>query len=314
MQILNKQYRNNPPDAKCYFRNEKTALFHKPHQQRLFFRNYASEHNDLLSVLLVCRTLAQPGDWHRRINPDFLNITYIHSGETKVRINDFSFTAEQGDLILMPPGTDYEFGTFKTAVRSGIIVQGSMVEVILRNLRNQYVFPEKEPMGYEQKIERFFQVPDAGEHQLSVWSFDILSSLTSNDNSCRLPEILQKILLKMKNNLERPLVLNDFAEEAGISSRTMSRIFQKHLQISPHQYLLRLRMKRACQMLICDDFSIKEIAISVGYKNALNFSSEFRRVLGCSPSGFRTRKDRYTLQQKLDQLPDVPTNQDNYLL
>ena len=67
-------------------------------------------------------------------------------------------------------------------------------------------------------------------------------------------------------------------------------------------------------MLICDDFSIKEIAISVGYKNALNFSSEFRRVLGCSPSDFRTRKDRYTLQQKLDQLPDVRTNQDNYLL
>ena len=313
MKILTKPYRDTPPDAKCYFRNGETILYNKPQQERLFFRNYASEQNDLLSVLLVCRTLAHPGDWHRRINPNFLNITYIHSGKTKVRINGESFIAEQGDLILMPPGTDHEFGTFQKAVRSGILVQGSLIEVILGKLRNKYVFTESEHGEIAPKIEQFFQNPDTDEHQLAVWSFDILSSLINRDSTRQLPEVLQKILLKMKNQLESPFVLDDFSREFGISTRTMSRLFRKNLQISPHQYLLKMRMKRACQMLSCEDFSIKEIAISVGYRNALNFSSEFRRVLGCSPSSFRTRKDRYTLQQNLEHLPDISTPPENYL-
>ena len=314
MRILSRPYRCDPPDAGCYFRDEKTALYHKPLQQRVFFRHYPSENKDLLSVLLVCRTLALPGDWHRRVNPDFLNITYIHSGETRLRINDTSFVADPGDLVLMPPGTDHEFGTFQKAVRSAIIVQGSMVELILRNLRGKYVFSASECSGISQKVEQFFTESDPGEHQLSVWCYDLLSSLVTGNRGCDIPEILQKTLLKMKQNLDVRMPLEELALELGISVRTMSRLFQKHLQISPHQYLLRLRMKRACQMLSCDDFSIKEIAISAGYPNALNFSSEFRRVLGCSPTAFRTRADRYILQEKLEKLPEISTVKKSHLL
>lgn len=313
MKVLSQPYRCNPPDAGCYFRDEKTVLYRKPLQQRLFFRHYASEHKDLLSVFMVCRTLALPGDWHRRINPGFLNITYIHSGETRVRINDFSFIADPGDLILMPPGTDYEFGTFQKAVRSAIVVRGEMVELILRNLRGKYVFSENEHGGNLQKVEQFFQESDASEQRLSVWCYDLLSSLVRKEEVCDIPEILQKVLLKMKKNLEVRMPLEELALELGISVRTMSRLFKKHLQISPHQYLLQIRMKRACQMLSCDDFSIKEIAISTGYPNALNFSSEFRRVLGCSPTAFRTRADRYILQEKLEKLPEISAVKKSHL-
>ena len=72
-------------------------------------------------------------------------------------------------------------------------------------------------------------------------------------------------------------------------------------------------MKRAWRTIIRKDFSIKEIAISAGYRNALIFS-EFRRFPGCSPSSFRTRKDRYSLQQKLELPHDIPEEQENYLL
>ena len=67
-------------------------------------------------------------------------------------------------------------------------------------------------------------------------------------------------------------------------------------------------------MLNCEDFSIKEIAISTGYPNALNFSTEFRRITGCSPSDYRTRKQRTFLPQVLETLPEIPAVQDDYLL
>jgi AraC-like DNA-binding protein len=59
---------------------------------------------------------------------------------------------------------------------------------------------------------------------------------------------------------------------------------------------------------------IKEIAISTGYPNALNFSTEFRRITGCSPSDYRTRKQRTFLPQVLETLPEIPAVQDDYLL
>lgn len=309
MQILSEPYRWNPPDGRCFYENEDTMLYnrlhHRLYQQNLHLRRYASEQEDLLSVLMVCRTLALPGSWSRRVNPDFLTVTYVHSGETLVRINEQSFVAEAGDLILMPPGTDYEFGTRKKAVRSAIVVQGSMVEVILRNLHGKYIFPALSAEFAEEKIERFFTNEDADEHQLAVWSFDLLSALKSNETFLPVPELLQKVLQKMKKHLDRPLTLEVLAGEAGVSERTLSRIFQKYLQISPHQYLVRLRMKRACQMLASEEFSIKEIAMLAGYPNALNFSTEFRRMTGCSPTQFRTQKNHDEVMRKLETQPEL---------
>lgn len=314
MQLLSEPYRCHPPDSKCYYQDDDTRLYHTLHQQRLFFRHYGAERNDLLSVQLVCRTLAIRGDWHRRVNPDFLNITYIHSGETLVRINDFSFVAEPGDLILMPPGSDYEFGTRRKAVRSGLVVQGSLVEMILHNLHGKYVFPNLPAAFVESKIECFFQAEDAGEHQLSVWCFDLLSSLKKSEDSMQVPEEMQKVLKKIKKQLEHPLSLELLAREAGVSTRTLTRLFQKHLQVSPHQYLLRMRMKRACQMLSCEEFSVKEVAISVGYGNALNFSTEFRRLLGCSPTQYRMQKNRDVLPGDLELLPELIAPKNDFIV
>ena len=45
-------------------------------------------------------------------------------------------------------------------------------------------------------------------------------------------------------------------------------------------------------MLTWEEFSIKETAISAGYTNALNFSTEFKRIMGCSPTEYRMRGHR----------------------
>ncbi len=292
MQKLTTPYRSSPSAMKCYYQDGNTSFFHAPHQKNLYMRHCAPDAAGLLSVLLICRTLALPGDWHRKINPDYLGITWIHSGETLVRINDESFVAEAGDLFLLPPGSDYEFGTRTEAVRSGIIVQGSVVEAVLMNLRGKNIFSGIEAKFAEEKMERFFTGKDAGEHQLSLWSFDLLAMLKNNKSVSPLPQELQKAVQKIKKHPEMPLSLESLSREAGVSSRTLTRLFQKHLQMPPHRYLIRERMQRACAMLEFGELSIKEIAITVGYPDVLNFSTGFRQFFGCSPSEYRLRKSR----------------------
>ncbi len=307
MQKLASPYHRDPPEARCYYQNGATRFYHAPHQQNLFLRHYAPETPELLSVLLVCRTLAMPGDWHRKVNPDHLAITFVHSGKTLVRIGEESFEVGEGDLFLLPPGMDHEFGTGEKAVRSGIIIQGSLVEPILLNLHGKYVFSKEEAAFAERRFEPFFQEQDPGEHARAVWTFDLLSSLKNGAPPLPVPPPLQNVIRTMKKHLDQPLLLDDLARTGGMSSRTLTRLFRQHLQISPHQYLVRLRMKRACQMLAWEEFSVKEIALSVGYPNALNFSTEFRRLLGCSPTRFRRQRGQ-GIERELDDLPDLPSS------
>lgn len=287
MKNISSPYRCNPSDKKCYYQNGDSKFFHSLHQQNLFLRHCAINYDSLLSVRLICRTLALPGDWHRRINPDFLNITYVHTGETYIRIDDNSFLAEPGDLILLPPGADYEFGSNRKSIRSGIVVQGKILPAILQNLRGKYIFSGAETIALEPEVERFFQDKNADEHQLSVWCFDLLSRLKNDNAKIHVPHVLYKVIRIMQKNLSESLTLEKLAADSGVSPRTLSRMFVKHFQMPPHKYLTKLRMQRACQMLAWEEFSIKETAYSVGYPNALNFSTEFKRIVGCPPSRYR---------------------------
>jgi AraC-like DNA-binding protein len=71
-------------------------------------------------------------------------------------------------------------------------------------------------------------------------------------------------------------------------------------------------MQRACQMLSWEEFSIKEIAAAVGYPNALNFSTEFKRIAGYPPSLFR-RQGNANMQQ-FDLLPVHSVPEENEMI
>ena len=133
----------------------------------------------------------------------------------------------------------------------------------------------------------------------------MLSRLNNNEAKIHVPIILHKVIQRMQKNLSEPLKLEELAFSAGISPRTLSRMFVKYFQITPHKYLIRLPMQRACQMLTWEEFSIKETAFAVGYPNALNFSTEFRRIIGCSPSQYRLQGNMNHPDMIPDSLPEV---------
>ena len=55
------------------------------------------------------------------------------------------------------------------------------------------------------------------------------------------------------------------------------------------EYVKRLRIARACELLITTTMSVADIARAVGYPDPFYFSRQFRRVRDCSPTQFRER-------------------------
>jgi AraC family transcriptional regulator len=100
---------------------------------------------------------------------------------------------------------------------------------------------------------------------------------------------------------EQPMTLDDMARQAGVSSFHFLRLFSKTVGATPHQYLVRARLRRAARALAQGDRPVTEIAYAVGFGDLSNFVRSFHRAAGMSPSRFRdaTSDDRKICQDRL---------------
>ena len=95
--------------------------------------------------------------------------------------------------------------------------------------------------------------------------------------------------------------LEDAADQAGISPFHFLRLFSDVLGVTPHQYLVRSRLRHAARRLADDDSAITDIAYDVGFGDLSNFVRTFHRAAGASPLRFRqaSRGDRKIFQDRL---------------
>src|SRR3954469_17820775 len=100
----------------------------------------------------------------------------------------------------------------------------------------------------------------------------------------------------------RKINLENAADQAGISPFHFLRLFSDVLGVTPHQYLLRSRLRHAARRLADDDSAaITDIAYDVGFGDLSNFVRTFHRAAGASPLRFRqaSRGDRKIFQERL---------------
>ena len=95
--------------------------------------------------------------------------------------------------------------------------------------------------------------------------------------------------------------LEDAADQAGISPFHFLRQFSDTLGVTPHQYLVRSRLRHAARRLAEDGSAITDIAYDVGFGDLSNFVRTFHRAAGASPLRFRqaSRGMRKILQERL---------------
>lgn len=67
----------------------------------------------------------------------------------------------------------------------------------------------------------------------------------------------------------------------------MTRLFHQKFDISPKQYLLSIKLKKAAGLLQSTNLPVSTIAASVGFIDALAFSKKFSKTYHCSPTQYR---------------------------
>ncbi|TFZ45102.1 helix-turn-helix domain-containing protein [Stenotrophomonas maltophilia] len=98
---------------------------------------------------------------------------------------------------------------------------------------------------------------------------------------------LQPLLAWATANLHQPLSLPVLARQAHTSARTLLRRFQQEHGMSPAQWLIRARVRRAQALLESSALSVEQIVGEVGLGSAANFRQQFQRIVGISPQRYR---------------------------
>lgn len=91
----------------------------------------------------------------------------------------------------------------------------------------------------------------------------------------------------IEQNFERLRTLEQVAAECHSSVSYLCRLFRRYDDLTPYQYLLKLRMRQAAEKLLRPHALIKQVAEETGYADPFHFSRVFRSVLGVSPAQFK---------------------------
>ena len=101
---------------------------------------------------------------------------------------------------------------------------------------------------------------------------------------------LVEVSALMEANIEEPLPLDELARLAGLSQRHLQRMFSHTLSMSPMNYYLKLRLRRARALLLQTEMSIMTITVACGFQSSCHFSKSYRTLFGCSPSNERRQQ------------------------
>jgi len=122
-----------------------------------------------------------------------------------------------------------------------------------------------------------------------------ICSRTSYFDSGSTKETGNKILSYVDSNYFRSdLSLKELGDQMNLSVSAVSRIFKSTVKINFYDYLCRIRMDKAKELLLNTDESVAKISRRVGYENELSFKRAFLRYEGIRPKEYRQQKETKT--------------------
>lgn len=98
---------------------------------------------------------------------------------------------------------------------------------------------------------------------------------------------LHRAVQYMEENCGEPIAAEELALRFGVSYRQLRQLFVQEYACTPLQYLLNLRIRKACYYLVSTDLPITEISAQTGFEDNNYFSRKFRQLMGVSPRDYR---------------------------
>ena len=228
-------------------------------------------------------------------------LLYIAAGQGHFFINGQERVVSAGNIIVYLPGQPQEYVYYKDDKTDVYWVHftGSDVERIIDyyniRLSENIIYIGTSPdyqWLFGQIIQEMQLCRPRFEELISLLLRNIFILISRNliganraDNS--LENEVELAMHYFRENYRSEVNVEDYALSRGMSASNFYRVFKQISGSTPLQFILKLRLSNAQNLLENSNLTIAEIASAVGYENPLYFSRLFHKHIGVSPSEYR---------------------------
>lgn len=255
-----------------------------------------------------------------------LSLKTVLSGEEWYGINRRHLAVRPGQFLLLNDDQNYScrIDTSEKVQCLSVFFKNDFASAVFRDMRYKEDHLLDNPLANEEEPLEFFQTLNPIEPELQLQLSNLISSLDKEGyNSAMVDEQLvfllqgliegQKLELKradkvkaVKASTKRELYkrlciakdvlhssymentdLNKLSEEACLSVPQLVRQFKSVFHLTPHQYLIQIRLKKAAELLKHSNYTVSEITWLCGFENSSAFCRSFKHTYGLQPINFR---------------------------
>lgn len=257
---------------------------------------------------------AADGYFHEgaKANPhyhDSIEISIVLKGPTYYHINHESYLVNIGDVIIINP-YDLHYEEQKKGISHHMHLGLDNFQLLGYEKNQIPVIHPVIKMGDSEIFQQLIKRILVEKEESKLYQESVMRLLSTDLLFLLLREIAEKKLairpIKQKEKSKTVLAnsikyyleahhsedisLDSLSSSMYISPTYMSKLFKQETGESPINYLIKIRMEKAKELLLKKELSIKEIANLVGYQDAYHFSKLFKKYTGSSPSEYIKKK------------------------
>lgn len=247
--------------------------------------------------------------FHR--HPKAYEIYYVASGRMEFLLGEEreSISARGGQAIVIPPGLPHATANesllaqpahlywlvFRDASRKKFLnldskKTGSLFAGIA-GVSGRLVSPGKETGTlFEKLISALSGHSPLHDVEATALSLQILLSVVKESGARQgeLPAGIQNLSKFIEENLGERLSPRQLAVKAGVSTKALAKVFRETFGLTPHDYILREKIRVGKKHLLDSKLSVTEISHRLGFSSSAHFATAFKQFTGVRPVDFRS--------------------------
>lgn len=217
----------------------------------------------------------------------FSSLSYRTCGSVLIESADTSFVSHVNTLTFVPAGCDYHTEIYEN---TEYVILHYRIAPTSRDFFDRPVLftPENKDVFFNLFLQGIRHTRAGRDYACMADAYRLFSELEKACWEKKPPERLAQVKQYMDENLVfSNLSVSDLAVMHQTSEAYFRREFKKYYDASPIEYIKKRRIETACRLLRTELYTIAEVATHSGFDSVSYFSSEFRRIMGCSPREYR---------------------------
>ena len=220
-------------------------------------------------------------------------IVFVNEGNAVLKSTYKDITMGKDNILVMFPGERIYYNAVSDWSIQWIGVAGQVDQLFdkIGVTKENPVFSPQNPKEISRILSEMYETQceesTYAKYKVQSLLYEFFSELIITENTKRIYDPIARAIRTIEYNYNNKITVQGLADSFYLDEAYFSRLFKEKTGLSPKQYLLNVRLKRAKELLSETVYPIKEISTATGFSDPLYFSKLFLKKEGISPSIYR---------------------------